>query len=263
MALTRFAILTRIPLHQSTLKCYHAVEKSGILTLCGALINSLEGAQFFSRFSIDKYNGSDGKPQWSETESNFAVCMGLSLNDPKSEAFAQACAEEPDFMALYRAGVDAQVTRSVPKIWAKRIRRASTRAALKKAPWDDVRSTLYFRDSLLQECFPMISPPRAVEDCFQLAVIDTKEDNISGVVAKLAKVWMKVYKTDCIHELCDAVAMPYVDSGELEMVKEHSPCDGTSGCCKVNPFLPGTESDILSSYKRLWETTPSSVVSDD
>lgn len=264
IALTQYTILTWTHLNQSTLKCYHNVDGSSILMLCGSIVNYFEYSDFSHRYSVTKYNDIiDHTPQWSETEMNITVCMGLSSNDPKAEAFIDACTREKVFMVLSRRGKEGKVVRSTPKIWCKRTRRASTRAGLKKLPWEETKSVVYFRDSLLEECWTLTSLSKRVEDCYTVAVVDTEAENVTGVVAKLAKIWIEVYGVECIHELCNEIARPYVKSGDLEIVEEEGEEDANRICPKRNVLMPGAAADVHASYRRLWKKSPCSGIFDD
>ncbi len=264
IALTRYTILTWTHLNQSTLKCYHNIDGSSILMLCGSIVNYFEYSDFSHRYSVTKYNDIiDHTPQWSETEMNITVCMGLSLNDPKAEAFIEACTREKGFMVLSRRGKEGKVVRSTPKIWCKRTRRASTRAGLKKLPWEETKSVVYFRDSLLEECWTLTSLSKRVEDCYTVAVVDTEAENMTSVVAKLAKIWIEVYGVECIHELCNEIARPYVKSGDLEIVEEEGEEDANRICPKRNVLMPGAAADVHASYRRLWKKSPCSGIFDD
>ena len=233
--------------------------------LCGSLVNSLEPTQYNPRYTISKCNSClDRRPQWSETETNLVLCMGLSLTDPKTEQFVEACKKESDFMILCRRGRDGDVVRSQERIWYKRIRRARTRGGLKKVSWESVGkdSILYLRDSVLQETFVQTTRTVKLQDCYQLAVVDTQAEDITAVVGKLAVIWMKVYGAECAHQLWDSVGKDYVESGDLEIQDEPS-IDSAAGCCPCKSYVAGIEKDVLASYCRLWNRTPVGRVSDD
>ncbi|KAK0194161.1 hypothetical protein F5146DRAFT_1110482 [Armillaria mellea] len=253
VALTQYTILTWTHLNQSTLKCYHNIDGSSILMLCGSIVNYFEYSDFSHRYSVTKYNDIiDHTPQWSETEMNITA-----------EAFIDACTREKGFMVLSRRGKEGKVVRSTPKIWCKRTRRASTRAGLKKLPWEETKSVVYFRDSLLEECWTLTSLSKRVEDCYTVAVVDTEAENVTSVVAKLAKIWIEVYGVECIHELCNKIATPYVKSGDLEIVEEEGEEDANRICPKRNVLMPGAAADVHASYRRLWKKSPCSGIFDD
>lgn len=175
------------------------------------------------------------------------MCAGLSLNDPRSQKFLNACLRHPDFQLLIRKGKDGRVIRSAQSIWATRIRHANTRAGLQKVSWDTVEDVTYFKDSLLQESRPLITSTQKIEDCFQVAIIDSGEGDLKDFVRKLAEKWYEVYGVKDIAGLINLLVNPYVDNGELELLSP-STADWY--------LVPNVEVDILKSYRRLWGMSP-------
>jgi len=247
VGLTRFVVFTGSSLAQTRLKYSFDVDKTKTLSLCGFVPNEIDST--CSRYFVDKCNCPFKKntAHWQEMRTNFVMCVGLSLNDPKSQKFLNACLRHPDFQLLIQKGKDGRVIRSAPSIWATRVRHASTRAGLQKVPWDSVEDVTYFTDSLLQEARPLITSTQKIEDCFRVAIIDSGEGDMTDFACKLAEKWYEVYGVEDIGGLINLMANPYVDSGELELI------DSTTADWYL---VPNVEVDILKSYRRLWGMSP-------
>jgi hypothetical protein len=143
--LTRFVILHLGGLNQSNLRYEIPYEGSKVLGVCGFLPNRIR--HFPPRPIVNKCNCNcvnSGLPHWSETGVTYVLCAGLPLSDAKSQAFVNACLRDPKLMVLVRIGAHGRIIRSTARIWARRVRCASTRAGLQTAAWDPAR-TVYHR----------------------------------------------------------------------------------------------------------------------
>jgi len=211
--------------------------------LCGFVPNHIE--DIGPRFSIEKDNayGKHYKPRWTEIKSNPAIFAGLSLTDPKSQEFLNACLRSQDFQVLCRKGRDGRLIRS-RDLCGQRRRTAETRAALKNMPWDSAK---VFGDAILIKALPMVNFDRRLNDCFQVAIVDDGDGDIHDFVAKLQQIWVDVYDAKDPPGLFSKLGIPYLESQELEM---------NIGDCPGPLITPNTESDVLISYKRLWGRGP-------
>ncbi|KIM41427.1 hypothetical protein M413DRAFT_18954 [Hebeloma cylindrosporum] len=246
VALTRYAILSGSGLAQSYLRYDFGYDGYHSLALCGFIPNNIE--DLGPRYSIKKDNSFNkhDRPQWTETKSNYAICVGLSLTDPRSQEFVNACLRHPDLQVLCRKGRDGRLIRSKPLLGTQ-TRVAESRAALKTKQWD-VRNAMYFNDTILQDALPVVSATQRLEDCFQVAIVDDGDGDMQDFVDKLEKIWFEVYDAEALGDLLRDIGGPYLHSKELEFddtrTKPHS------------PLMPTTEPDILVSYERLWGRAP-------
>lgn len=246
MALTRYTVLTGSGLAQSYVKYEYDYEGSRTLSLCGFIPNGIE--DFGPRYKVEKCNCffDHNKPHWTETKTNNVICVGLSLTDPKTQLFVNACLRNPDLMVLCRKGSNGRLIRSRPLCWTQ-VRKADTRAGLKAAPWNSYE-TVYFEDSLLEEAQPLVGPNRQLDDCFQIAIVDGGEGEVEDFVDKLAKLWYQVYEVEDIRGLLVEIGGPLLEDGELEIETRK----------KKNrlPLIPNMELDVMKSYRRLWGKGP-------
>jgi hypothetical protein len=166
------------------------------------------------RYSIQKGNclAYRNVAHWTETQTNPVLAAGLSLTDPRSQIFVNACLRHPDFKVLAQKGDNGQIIRSPPPITASRTREASSRAGLQLVPWDSVRTMSTFQDSILEEARPLIPFGEAITECFQVVIVDIGEGEMQDFILKLLDVWYKVYEVGSIPELYGAVLDP--TSGE-------------------------------------------------
>ncbi|KAJ7616364.1 hypothetical protein DFH06DRAFT_1239171 [Mycena polygramma] len=254
VSLTRFVVLNMNGLSQSNLKYEIPYEGSKVLSLCGFIPNSID--VFPPRFVVTKCNCVyNGVPHWEETSVSYVLCAGLSLSDPKSSVFVNACLRDPTLMVIVRKGAAGRVIKSTERIWAERMRHANTRAGLRKAAWDPAR-TVYYQDSVLEEARPKIYDDQGLEDCFQLVLVDGGEGSMADFVKKVSTIWLeKVYNLTDAVELIGDIAIPIVKSGELEIKYR-----GRRGPAMV---VPNLEADLLTAYKRLWGKAPAELVDDD
>ncbi|KAJ7468940.1 hypothetical protein B0H11DRAFT_1395233 [Mycena galericulata] len=254
VALTRFVVLNMNGLSQSNLKYEIPYEGSKVLSLCGFIPNSID--IFPPRSVVSKCNCVyNGVPHWEETSTSYVLCAGLSLTDPKSQAFVNACLRDPTLMVLVRKGAAGRIIRSVPRIWAERMRHANTRAGLRTAEWDPA-CTVYYQDSVLEEARPKVYDAQVLEDCFQLVLVDGGEGSMANFVEKVSRIWLeKVYKARDVMELIGDIAMPVVKSGELEFLYR--------GKRAPAGIVPNLETDVLTAYKRLWGRAPAELADDD
>lgn len=232
---------------QSNLRFEFNYDGSPALSLCGFIPNVIEDVG--QRYQIEKCNcifGTCNRPHWTENKNNNVICAGLSLDDPKSQLFVNACLRRPDFMVLCRKGADGRLIRSRPLYGSQR-RRANTRAGLKTAPWDREGDVL-FQDSILDEARPLISQGSHLEDCFQIAIVDGGEGDMKDFIGTLVEIWYQIYQVDDLKGLLSDIGGSYLDSGELEI--------GENKFEGKSLIVPNTEVDILASYKRLWRRGP-------
>ncbi|KAJ7737358.1 hypothetical protein B0H16DRAFT_1379655 [Mycena metata] len=253
VSLTRFVVLNMDGLSQSNLKYEFPYDGSKVLSLSGFIPNSID--TFPPRSVVSKCNCVyNGVPHWEETGVTYVVCAGLSLTDPKSQVFVNACLRDPTMMVLVRRGAGGRIIRSAERIWAERMRHANTRAGLRTAEWDPAR-TVYYQDSVLEEAWPKVYRDEALEDCFQVAIFDGGQGSMGDLIAKITSIWL-----DKVHNLPDQmalfadIAVPFVKSGELEI-----DCRARETAIVV----PNLEVDVLAAYKRLWGKAPAELVDDD
>lgn len=216
------------------------------MSLCGFVPNGIN--DFGPRYKVEKSNYffDHNKAQWTETKSNNVICVGLSLTDPKTQLFVNACLRQPDLMVLCRKGANGRLIRSRPLCFTQ-VRKANTRAGLKAAPWD-IFETVYFQDSLLEEAQPFITPTRQLNDCFQLAIVDGGEGEVEDFVDKLVKLWYEVYEVEDVKGILVEIGTPLLEDGELEAES------GKKG--SRLPLTPNLELDVMESYRRLWGKRP-------
>ncbi|PPR03389.1 hypothetical protein CVT24_012514 [Panaeolus cyanescens] len=248
VALTRYSLLTASGLAQSYTKYNHGYQGSRELSLCGFIPNTID--RLGPRYTVEKSNrffDRRNTPLWTEIQTNYIICAGLSLTDPKTQLFVNACLRHPDFMVMCRKGPNGRIIRTKP-LCGNRVRKATTRAALKNTPWDPTED-IVFQDSVLEEAWPLLSRDTHLQDCFQIAIMDGGEGEMEDFVQKLVKVWFQVYGVDDIHGLLKAIGNPYTESGELEVEMERL-------ATHTDPIIPNLEFDIQKSYMRLWARTP-------
>ncbi|KAJ6624702.1 hypothetical protein B0H10DRAFT_715431 [Mycena sp. CBHHK59/15] len=254
VTLTRFVVLNMNGLSQSNLKYDIPYSGSKVLSLCGFLPNAID--TFPPRSVISKCNCVyNGAPHWEETGVSYVLCAGLSLTDPKSQVFVNACLRDPSLMVIVRKGAEGRIIKSTDRVWAERMRHANTRAGLRVAEWDPAQ-TVYYQDSVLEEARPQVSVGERITDCFQLVIVDGGEGSMADLVHKITQIWLeKVYNVDDAMALIAVVAMPYVNSGELEI-----DCRKKRGPTII---VPNLEADVLAAYKRLWGQAPAELADDD
>ncbi|KAF7342164.1 FAD-binding-3 domain-containing protein [Mycena venus] len=257
VTLTRFVVLNMSGLSQSNLRYEIPYEGSKVLSLCGFIPNSID--TFPPRSVVSKCNCVyNGVPHWEETSVSYVLAAGLSLTDPKAAVFVNACLRDPSLMVIVRKGATGRIIKSAERVWAERMRSANTRAGLRSAKWDPKR-TVYYQDSVLEEACPRVSATtetEALEECFQLVLVDGGEGSMADFVKKVSDIWLeKVYKVADTTELIWVIAMPIVRSGELEINYR-----GKRGPAVVVASL---ETDVLAAYKRLWGKAPAELVDDD
>ncbi|KAJ7456033.1 hypothetical protein B0H11DRAFT_1739595 [Mycena galericulata] len=249
--LTRFVIMHLGGLNQSNLRYDIPYEGSKVLAVCGFLPNRI--AHFPARPVVSKCNCS-GLPHWEESRVTYVLCAGLPLSDAKAQAFVNACLRDPALMVLVRKGAHGRIIRSTARIWARRVRWASTRAGLQTAAWDPAR-TVYYPDTVLNEARPLVHDGAVLQECFQLALFDGGEGSMADFVAHVTRLWLEtVYRVPNVAQLIDEVAAPFVSSGELEIVPG-------AGCPPT--IMPNLEVDMLTAYKGLWGTAPAELPPDD
>ncbi|KAF9563842.1 hypothetical protein CPC08DRAFT_307163 [Agrocybe pediades] len=247
VALTRYALLSGSGLAQSYTKYDFNYDGWRTLALCGFIPNNIEDVG--ERYTIEKSNSWYGRkaPQWTETRTNNAICVGLSLNDPKSQLFVDACLRQEDLMVLCRKGPNGNIIRSEKRLVGAERRTADTRAGLKKTPWDQA-DAVFFQDSVLEEARPLLYAGKFLDDCYQIAIVDDGEGDVQDFISKLAKLWYEAYEVDDFRDLLAEIGHQFLDDEELEVDDNPRPNE--------IPILPNTELDVLVSYKKLWGRIP-------
>jgi hypothetical protein len=249
VALTRFALLSRSDLKQSSIRYEFGFDATRLITLCGFIPNGIE--RFSSRYTVEKCNCPfDRKTaHWSETKRSFGLYAGLSSKDPKSQMFVNACLRHPDFMVMVRNGANGKIIKAPKRIWALRTREASTRAGLRKVPWDSCQKTIHLMDTILDEAQPVV--PRTherIKDCLQVVILDGGEGEWQDFFCKLRDVWCEVYQVTNAQELLQEITEPYFISSDLEVAESRK--------VDVYPIIPNIEEDLSKAYKQLWDTLP-------
>ncbi|KDR77160.1 hypothetical protein GALMADRAFT_433037 [Galerina marginata CBS 339.88] len=248
VALTKYAHLSKAGLAQSHTKYDFDIEGSRTLALCGFVPNSIDSGG--PRYYIEKDNRrtKGNKPLWRESKTNHVICAGLSLTDPKTQVFVNACLRHPNFMVLCRKGADGRPIRSKP-LCGTEYRMADTRAGLKNAKWDPTSAVL-FVDTVLEEARPLIFADKHLGDCFQIVIVNGGEGEVEDFVERLNQVWYQVYEVDNFTELVALIVQPYADDKELEV-------DDDEASDAVH-IVPNVEPDVSKSYSELWNRAPRS-----
>ena len=215
--LNRYALLTRVPLSQTYLKYEFSVRGSRELILAGFVPDDIPLGS--ARHSI-AWKESGSHLSWEETKCNLSLYAGLSLNDPRAQAFVNACIRHPDFMVMLRKGPDARIIRSSAIVWTSRKRRAHSPSALASVPWDKTTDVVSLSDSALEDTQPSGRGRENIADCMQVIVVDASEGTMGDFVRKLVEIWCQVYKVDNEDELYDVLKHPYEAAGELEEYQE-------------------------------------------
>lgn len=253
--LTRFVIFHLGGLNQSNLRYEIPYEGSKVLGVCGFLPNKI--GHFPPRPIVNRCNCNcvhSGLPHWAETGVTYVLCAGLPLSDAKSQAFVNACLRDPKLMVLVRMGAHGRIIRSTARIWARRVRCASTRAGLQTATWDPAR-TVYHPDTVLDEARPLVYDGAVLEKCFQLVLFDGGDSSMADFVAHITRIWLEtVYRVPNVAQLIDEVAAPFISSGELEIVPLAD---------RPPTIMPNLERDVLRAYEGLWGAAPATLPEDD
>jgi hypothetical protein len=238
---------------RSNLKYDFGYEGDITLVLCGFVPNSMSspGPRYKTKCSFVK-----NTHHWEETMTNPVVCVGLSLTDPKSQAFVNKCLKHPDFMVLVKKGANGRIIRSLPNIWTVKIRKAHSKEELATIPWDSTTNAVCFRDSILEEARPIISVLGDIlEDCLQVVIVDRGEGEMEDFVLKLEQVWLEVYGVEDGDKLLGVLGSQLVDDGEIEFRPD-----------KIKdsfPIVPNVERDVMKSYKRVWGVEPKALADDE
>jgi len=127
------------------------------------------------------------------------------------------CLKHPDFMVLARKGAKGRIIKSLPKIWALKVRKGHSKAELATIPWDSVSDVVYFDDSILEEAWPIVSVlGDKLEDCLQVVIVDRGEGEMEDFVLKLEQVWLEVYGARDMYDLLQLLGNPLIESGEID-----------------------------------------------
>lgn len=240
-------------LSQSRLQYQFDFEGARTLVMCGFIPNEITSTGPRREIHKQKCHFNKSCVHWQETLNSQVICAGLSLTDPKSQAFVNKCFKHPDFMVMVRKGKDGRLIKSSPRIWAVKSRDGHAKAELTNAPWDKMT---YFKDTLIEETHPIVSVMGdKMEDCLQVAIIDVGDGEIQDLVLKVEKVWLEVYETDAVTGIVGAICEPLVGEGELEFKPNKVKGDF--------PLVPNLEQDVVKSYRRLWGVEPKSLADDE
>ena len=233
--LTRYALLTRVPLSQTYLKYDFSFDGSKELILAGFMPNDIP---LTSPRHSTTWKQSGSHSAWEETKCNLSLYAGLSLSDPMAQVFVNACIRHPDFMVMLRKGADARVIRSSSIVWTSRKRHARSPSALASVPWEKTADVISLSDLALEDAQPSGWSHEKIADCMQVIVVDAGEGTMGDFVRKLVEIWCRVYKVGNKDELYDTLKCPYEASGELDEYQE------------VTPKI------VLEYYQRLWGCMP-------
>ena len=228
-----------MPLSQAHLKYDFSVDGSRELVLAGFITDDIPLAS--PRHSIISTE-SRSISTWEETSSNITLYAGLSLNDPKAQAFVNACIRHADFMVMLRKGADARIIRTSSSVWTYRRRCAQNLSALASEPWEDV---VNLSDMALEDAQPTGWGQEKIADCMQVIVVDASEGAMGDFVRKLVELWCQVYKVDDKNELYNTLKGTYEATGELEEYHEV------------------TDKIALDHYQALWGSMPPPAMIED
>ncbi|PPQ74870.1 hypothetical protein CVT24_002890 [Panaeolus cyanescens] len=251
VAFVRHSLLTRKELPDGYTMYKGGKQRTGELSLCGFIPNDI--VNFAPRSLVEKTNGdrwARDPPVWTETQTNNTICVGLSLTDPKTQSFVNACLRHPDFMVMCRKGPNGQIIQPKP-LYMTRVRKATTEAGLKNAPWDPTEDSIY-KDSILEDAGHWLTGNTYLQNCFQIVIVDGGEGEVEDFVKKLINVWLQVYGVNDLRGLLKVIGKPYIESGELEVDMESLATNAHAN----PPIIPNLEIDIQKSYMSLWERTP-------
>lgn len=160
---------------------------------------------------------------------------GLSLSDPRAQAFVNGCIRHPDLMVMLRKGANARIIRSSSVTWVSRTRRAQSRSALASVPWEETSNVVVsLLDSVLEEAQPPGWGRGKIANCMQVVFVDASEGEMGDFVRKLVEIWCQVYRVDGKDELYETIKGPYEAAGELE------------------EFQVVTPEVVLNYYENLW-----------
>lgn len=212
------------------------------LILCGFVPNDV--GPMGPRYITSKCNCAFKRntAHWQETKNNYVMCAGLSLSDPKAQAFVNACLRHPDLKVMVRKGPTGRVIRSDKGIPAEHFRHSNTRAGLRNAVWEQRD---FFMDSLLQEALPIVSDNERLDKCLQVAIVDDGEGEFVDFLHKLVDTWCVVYDVEGETELADAASWKYFEDKSFEFCK--------SGC---HGIMPRVEDDVNKAYRNFWGVEP-------
>jgi hypothetical protein len=216
-----------------------------MIAICGFIPNGIDRPQ--PRYTVSKCNCAfkTNTAHWMETKRSFRVFAGLSLKDPKSHLFVNACLRHPDFMMMVRKGADGKIIKVPKDIWAMKTREAPTKAGLQKVSWDSCHQTVHMTDGILYEAQPIIAHFQArIQDCLQVVIFDGGEGEWVDFLRKVRDVWYGVYKVNNVDELVKEISGPYFVSEDLEVMDTWGP--------GVYPVTPNTEMDLSKAYQNLW-----------
>ncbi|OJA18282.1 hypothetical protein AZE42_05879 [Rhizopogon vesiculosus] len=248
IAMTRFVLFSQTSLSLSCLKYANGFDGAKELILAGFIPRTIPLSS--PRHSITcTDNGSYCPgPTWEETKSNLSLYGALSLNDPKAQAFVNACIRHPDLMVMVRKGAGGRVICSRPVVWTSRKRRARSQSGLASVPWEKTRDVVHCQDGVLEAARPSGWKHPQIADCLMVVLVDGREGNMGDFVRKLVEIWCRVYRVEDREELYCVLERPFVEAGELEKCT----------CCRheITFTLPTIHGNVVSAYDSLWRTVP-------
>lgn len=187
------------------------------------------------------------KPDSTKYKQNHAVRVGMSLTDPKVNAFVNACYRRSDFTVCFRKGSKNKPFSSKP-LCGQTSRKAKARAGFENVTFDPFMPC--FEEIILKDTSPNIALGKRVPDCFQLAIMPGGEGEIQDLITKIVHLWYQVYGVDNFAKLVLTIASPYLEGEEIELSD-----DGR--------IIPNAEVAIHESYKTLWGRLPREKAVDD
>ncbi|KIJ63578.1 hypothetical protein HYDPIDRAFT_29372 [Hydnomerulius pinastri MD-312] len=253
--LTRYALFSRTPLSQTCLKYDYGFDGSKELILAGFIPSDIPLSSPRHSIVSTECGLLSAGPVWEETKRNLSLYAGLSLNDPKAQAFVNGCFRHSDLMVMVRKGPEGRVIRSKPVVWTSRKRHARSPSGLANISWEKTTDVTRCKDSILEEAQPSGWGHEKIADCLQVVIVDEGDGNMGDFVRKLVQVWCQVYQVNDKDELYAALEGPYEAAGELEKYT----CDHH----QVTYNIPIIQKDVLNSYQSLWGTMPPAALVED
>ncbi|OAX42210.1 hypothetical protein K503DRAFT_734032 [Rhizopogon vinicolor AM-OR11-026] len=248
IALTRFVLFSQTSLSLSCLKYTNGFDGAKELILAGFIPRTIPLSSPRHSITCTDSGSYCAGPTWEETKSNLSLYGALSLNDPKAQAFVNACIRHPDLMVMVRKGAGGRVIRSRPVVWTSRKRRARSQSGLASVPWEKTHDVVHCQDGVLEAARPSGWKHQQIADCLMVVLVDGGEGNMGDFVRKLVEIWCRVYRVDDREELYCVLERPFVEAGELEKCT----------CChhEITFTLPTIHGNVVSAYDSLWGTTP-------
>ncbi|KAJ7174156.1 hypothetical protein C8R43DRAFT_1205290 [Mycena crocata] len=227
------------------------IPAARILAVCGVVF---EIAVTGKRISIVKRKDDNNKTIWAEEKNPLALSGALSATDPRAHSVLnelfRRCLSSKSLAVMLRKGAGEPVIRSTTPISGTFQRTSESLACLRQQPWVTVAS---FRDSLLDELQPSVgclashTKCKFRANCMQFVVLDNGlvDSDERCLMNELLTVWRTVYRAGNFLDMCRMIALPYIQSGELEL----------DAAQPRRPFLSNV-ADVLVVYQTIWGCTP-------